>query len=271
MTTTRSTSTGIKRLAPDRSALGGVVALGLVCAGLVALAWLLSRHADSSATGMTAALPLPAVSADAGCENFGDYWTDTSGAGVAPDAIALFTNCRLGDDGTWIAGPLYGSGRIDESALTQEQRDRLQTLRTDIGLQIDGLEGALPTTVRETIAQLETDQPNPVVGTFREGVGWGSARTRYARIVNAYMLDPDNAELASFIGWIMGRKIEGYGQLRRTCLGNEDVAMLHTACRGMEDNLSIRYAPLPFVLRDPALLDTWFYETVVVPEQATEG
>jgi hypothetical protein len=43
--------------------------------------------------------------------------------------------------------------------------------------------------------------------------------------------------------------------------------MLHGAWRGMEDNLNIRYAPLPWDLRDPNLIDTWFYETVVKPAE----
>ena len=84
------------------------------------------------------------------------------------------------------------------------------------------------------------------------------------------MLDPNNAELASYIGWVMARKIDGYADFRRECLDNDNVDMLHDACRGMEDNLSIRYAPLPWDLRDPDLLDTWYYETYVKPTQ-TEG
>ena len=84
------------------------------------------------------------------------------------------------------------------------------------------------------------------------------------------MLDPQNADLASFIGWTMSRKLEGYSQFRQQCLGNETVNMLQSACKGMEDNLSIRYVPLPWDLRDPDLIDTWFYETVVKPTQ-TQG
>ena len=109
-----------------------------------------------------------------------------------------------------------------------------------------------------------------MVGHFREGVAWGTYRTRYARIVNAFMLDPEHDELADFIGWTMARKIKGYADFRRECLDNPDVGMLHNACKGVEDNLSIRYAPLPWDLRDPDLIDTWFYETVVKPTEETQ-
>lgn len=259
------------RIRFDRSSLGGVVLAGIICAALIAVAFLASRNAPSSTTGLTDRLPIPNVSADQGCENFGRYWTQTSGANIDPVPLELFTNCRIGDDGTWTASEtMYGAAALDESTLTADQRTQLDQLRTAISAQIDGLDTTLPKSVQNAFAQLQTDDTNAVVGHFKEGVGWGSYRTRYARIVNAYMLDPKNADLASYIGWIMARKIDGYADFRRECLGNDDVAMLYNACKGMEDNLSIRYAPLPWDLRDPDLIDTWYYETYVKPEQ-TEG
>jgi hypothetical protein len=255
----------------DRSALGGVVLAGIICAALMLAAFLVSRNAPSSTTGLTVRLPLPAVSADEGCENFGRYWTQTSGANIDPEPLELFTNCRLGDDGVWVAaGTMYGAAPLDESTLTDDQRAQLAQLRTAIAAQIDGLEATLPGSIQRAFDELHTAGTNAVVGHFQEGKSWGSYRTRYARIVNASMLDPKNAELASYIGWIMSRKIDGYADFRRECLSNDKVAMLDDACRGMEDNLSIRYAPLPWDLRDPDLLDTWYYETYVKPTQ-TEG
>lgn len=233
--------------------------------------WLISRDAPSSSTGMTDRLPLAAVSADQGCANFGRYWTETSGAGSEASSIERFTNCRIRDDGAWVASStMYGAGSLDESTLTDEQRSQLNQARTAIAAQVSALEAVLPNSIRTTFEQLYVPEIQPVVGHFREGVAWGSYRTRYARIVNAFMLDPDNAELANFIGWTMGRKINGYAEFRRSCLANADAAMLHGACRGMEDNLSIRYAPLPWDLKDPQLIDTWFYETVVKPAQAEQ-
>jgi hypothetical protein len=252
----------------DRRSICGVVLAGLICGALVLAVWVASRNAPSATTGLTDRLPLAAVSADEGCENFGRYWTDTSGAEIDPLAIERFTNCRILDDGTWVAGnAMYAAEPLDESTLTDEQRTQLNEAKTAIGQQVDALEATLPNSVENAFDQLYEPESQAVVGHFREGVAWGSYRTRYARIVNAFMLDPNNAELASFIGWTMARKINGYADFRRECLGNADVAMLHGACRGMEDNLSIRYAPLPWDLRDPELIDTWFYETVVKPEQ----
>lgn len=255
----------------DRRTLGGVVLAGLICGVLVLAAWLASRNAPSATTGLTDRLPLPVISADAGCENFGRYWTETSGAGIDPAPIERFTNCLLLEDGSWVAGrSMYGAEPLDETTLTDDQRAELNDVRAAIAEQVAGLEAVLPNSVTNSFQQLYTSETNPVVGHFREGVAWGSYRTRYARIVNAYMLDPDHAELASFIGWTMARKINGYADFRRTCLANADVGMLHGACRGMEDNLNIRYAPLPWDLKDPDLIDTWFNETVVIPAQEAQ-
>jgi hypothetical protein len=252
----------------DRRSLGGVVLAGLICGALILAVWVASRNAPSATTGLTDRLPMAAVSADEGCEDFGRYWSDTSGADIDPLSIERFTNCRLLEDGAWVAGrSMYGAGSLDESTLTDEQRSQLNDARTAVSEQVDALEATLPNSVDTAFDQLYDPELNPVVGHFREGVAWGSYRTRYARIVNAFMIDPDNSELASFIGWTMARKINGYADFRRHCLGNADVAMLHGACRGMEDNLSIRYVPMPWDLRDPELIDTWFYETVVKPAQ----
>ncbi len=230
--------------------------------------WMVSRNAPSATTGITDRLPVSAVSADEACENFGNYWTSTSGAGIDPIPIELFTNCRVQEDGSWIASDsMYGAGPLDESTLTGDQLAQLNAARSVIAEQANALEAVLPNSVQNSFDQLYTPGNNAVVGHFREGVTWGAYRTRYARIVNAFMLDPDHADLASFIGWTMARKIDGYADFRRECLGNADVAMLHNACRGMEDNLNIRYAPMPWDLTDPDLIDTWFYETVVKPAQ----
>lgn len=255
----------------DRRSLGGVVIAGCICAALIGLAFLAARNAPSSSTGLVHRLPTAKVSASEGCENFGRYWTSTSGANIDPIPLELFTNCRILDDGTWVAAEsMYGAAPLDESTLTGDQRAELAQLRTAITAQIDGLEDALPAGIANAFAGLHSNQTNAVVGHFNEGKSWGSYRTRYARIVNAYMLDPNNTELASYIGWIMARKIDGYAQFRSECLNNDNVVMLQDACRGMEDNLSIRYAPLPWDLRDPDLLETWYYDTYVKPTQ-TEG
>ena len=77
--------------------------LGAICLALVAVAFAAARNAPSATTGLTSGLPLPDVAADQGCENFGRYWTDTSGARIDPVTLELFTNCRLQEDGSWIA------------------------------------------------------------------------------------------------------------------------------------------------------------------------
>jgi hypothetical protein len=255
----------------DRRSLGGLVLAGAMCAVLLLSVWLVSRNAPSATSGITDRLQLAAVSADDGCEIFGRYWTETSNANVDPVSLERFTNCRVLEDGTWVAGSsMYGVDALDETTLTAEQLGQMNEARDAIAAQVDDLEAVLPNSVASAFERLYLPETQSVVGHFREGESWGSYRTRYSRIVNAFMLDPDHAELASFIGWTMARKIDGYADFRRTCLGNSDVTMLHNACRGMEDNLSIRYAPLPWDLRDTNLIDTWYYETVVEPTLEAE-
>lgn len=255
----------------DRRSFGGFLVAAAACGVLVLLAWLVSRNAPSSTTGLTDRLPVPIVSANEGCANFGEYWTATSGAQIDPTPLERFTNCRITSDGQWVAAAtMYGAEPIDRATLTTEQIAQLEVVHAAIDEQVDRLEATLPDSIDKTFDQLYSAEPNAVVGHFREGIAWGAYRTRYARIVNAFMLDPNNAELADFIGWTMARKIRGYADFRRACLANPDIAMLHNACRGVEDNLSIRYAPLPWDLRDPDLIDTWFYETVVKPAAEAE-
>lgn len=252
----------------DPHSFGGVFIAGVICAVLLAGAYLVSRNTPSATTGITDRLPLAQVSANDGCENFGRYWTDTSGAHIDPTALERFSNCQLQEDDVWVAAGMYGAVPLDESTLTTGQRTQLDQLRTTITAQVDSLETILPGSIQRAFDQLHTYRNNAVVGHFQEGIGWGPYRTRYARIVNAALLDPNNRELAEFIGWIMARKMDGYADFRRECLANPDIAMLRTACTGVEDNLSIRYAPLPWDLHDPALLDTWFSETVLQPAKS---
>lgn len=256
----------------DRRSLGVVVLLGALSLGLIVGAWAMARNAPASTVGLISAVPDPRVSATQGCASFAQYWLDASRGSIDPVAIELFTNCRVDDRGNWVAAEtMYGAAPLDESTLTPEQQAELQDLRGTIGQQIDGLEAELPGSIRSAFNQLHSPWSNAVVGHFREGVPWSSYRTRYARIVNAYLLDPQNTDLANYAGWIMSRKIEGYAAFRQQCLAKPEIAMLQTACIGMEDNLSIRYAPLPWELRDPDLLDTWFYETHVKPSQTEQG
>ncbi len=154
----------------DRRSLGGVMLAGAICGVLLLTVWLASRNAPSATTGLTDRLPVPAVSADEGCQNFGRYWTETSGAEVDPVPIELFTNCRMQEDGTWVANnTMFGAGPVDRSTLTVEQVAQLGDARNAIAEQVDALEAALPNSVESAFEQLYDPENNAVVGHFREG------------------------------------------------------------------------------------------------------
>ncbi len=142
-----------------------------------------------------------------GCENFGRYWTDTSGAMIDPVPLELFTNCRIEDDGTWAAGRIHvrrGATRRIDPDRRPAGPARAASYR-HLGQQIDGLEATLPKSVQNAFDQLHTDRATMrSSGISRKGSVWGSYRTRYARIVNAYMLDPQQCragELSSAGSW----------------------------------------------------------------------
>ena len=105
--------------------------------------------------------------------------------------------------------------------------------------------------------QIYSSEPRSVTGNIREGVTIGPTRTRYARIINAATLDPQNQELADYVGWSMARRIDAYGRMRSQCVSESKVEHLHSICRALEDQLSIRFAPWPWDLSNPALLDTY--------------
>jgi hypothetical protein len=262
----------VTRLSSRRLFDPGPVALfGIaVCLVAILVLWFVAADTPSSEVGLVDRLPLPSTSGAHGCANFATYWMDDSGAKMDPEVLQGFTNCTRNEDETWTISPsMYGARPIDEASLSDEQKSQLADLRAKIEDQTDGLQAVFPKSLRDNLGKIHSDESRSVIGHLKDGVSLGPTRSRYARLINAYMLDPRNQELADFAGWVMARKIDAFAQFRRSCLGNDEIVYLHDACRGMEDALNIRYAPFPWDLTDEALIDTYFDETVVQP--AREG
>ena len=108
-----------------------------------------------------------------------------------------------------------------------------------------------------------------MIGQVREGASLSNVRTRYARIINGMMLDPQHEALAGYVAWIMQQRIDSYGIFRRACLEN-DTLYLRQPCTGMEDNLSIRYAPWYWELANDDLLDAYLHHLFAEPEAEPE-
>jgi hypothetical protein len=216
--------------------------------------WALARSAPSSEVGDIAGVPRPAISASEGCQAFAEYWLDETSIDVEPTVFEGFTNCRLGMDGRWYVWP--ESPNNPGLLVPAEMRADAENLRRTLLEQIVAFQQSLPSHLSESLGSVYSERVNPVVGQTREGVPIANVRTRYARMVNAFGLDPGNEALADYVAWAMERRMHAYGVFRRACLDGS-TEFLRQPCTGMEDNLSIRYAPWYWELANPLLLDAY--------------
>jgi hypothetical protein len=208
-------------------------------------------------------IPTPVVSTAAGCANFAHYWMDESGVGASAAVIEGITNCRQAADGSWIVPNGANDPRLPKRPiLTNQQAQMTKSLRTKILAQIAGLEAEYPSTLRSWLNQLYDSFARAAVGHIRDGLSIRTARGRYTRLTQAYLMAPDHRELADYVGWVMARRIDAYDDLESICLGNHDLDYLRTACLGLEDNLGVRYPPFTWDLRDSYLLDNYLASTL---------
>jgi hypothetical protein len=231
---------------------------------------LIAKDAPSAERSMVVGIPTPAVSTAAGCENFARYWIDESGVSTSDAAIEGMTNCRRATDGTWFvpAGP--EDPRLPNTPiLTEAQEAATAELRTELLSQIHGLEAQFPSTLQQWLNQIYDPIPRAVTGHLRDGISIRTARGRYTRLTQAYLMAPERQVLADYVGWIMARRIRAYDDFAGSCLGDPSHEYLWTACRGLEDSLSIRFPPLPWELEDPLLLDGYLASTLQTAGTAT--
>jgi hypothetical protein len=240
-------------------ALGAIV----VCLTLVLVARGLAKDAPSAGRSVVVGIPTPVVSSAEGCANFAAFWMDEAGVGASAETIEGITNCRLAADGTWIVPKGADDPRLAQTPiLTEEQEAATAALRTAILAQIADLESQYPNTLRTWLSQIYDPFSRAVVGHIRDGTGISRARGRYTRLTQAYLMSPENQELAEYIGWVMQRRVSAFNDFKSVCLGDPDLEYLRTACRGLEDNLSIRYPPFTWDLKDSYLLDSYLATTV---------
>ena len=245
---------------PDHSRLETrtlIVGVGLMVASLLAVVavWLVARDAPSSQVGMVEGIPYVAATGPDGCQRFGEYWSRDSGVVIDPVVIEGFTNCRQDSDGNWTTASV-----LPRPTLPEGSDAAAAEIRAEILAGVDRLETAMPQSLKNDLGSIYSDNDNPVIGHQQEGVTISSVRSRYARMVNGLMLDPQGGAFTDYLGWLMGKRIAGYAALRTACLDNPDTAYLYQPCVGLEDNLSIRYAPWPWDLRDLVNLDAYLAE-----------
>ncbi len=239
--------------------LGAIV----VCLALILGVRGVAKDAPSAGRSVVVGIPTPVVSSAGGCANFARFWMAESGAGASAETIEGFTNCRRAADGSWIVPTGADDPRLPPTPLlTEEQEADTAALRTAILSQIAELESQYPNTLRTWLSQLYDPFSRAAVGHIRDGASISRARGRYTRLIQAYLMSPDHQELAGYVGWVMNRRVTAFDDLKSACLGDPDLAYLRTACRGLEDNLSIRFPPFTWDLKDTYLLESYLATTV---------
>jgi hypothetical protein len=236
------------------------VALGVIafCLASVLVLRVIAKDAPSAGRSVVVGLPTPNVTSAQGCDNFARFWMSESGVGATAEQIEGITNCRRAADGRWIVPTSARDPRLPATpVLGDEQRTATAALRADILDQLNDLDAEMPSTLRSWLSQIYDPFPRAVLGHVRDGISIRTQRNRYNRLTQAYLIAPDREALAGYVGWVMGRRIGFYDQIKTTCLTNPDVAFLRTACLGLEDNLSIRSIPFTWDLRDSYLLDSY--------------
>jgi hypothetical protein len=236
------------------------IALGLTAFCLVSVLVLkvIAQDAPSAGRSVVVGLPTPNVTSAQGCDNFAHFWMSDSGVGATAEQIEAITNCRRAADGTWIVPTGARDPRLSATpVLGDDQRTATAPLRAEILDQLNDLDGEIPSSLRTWLSQIYDPFPRAVLGHIRDGISIRTQRNRYNRLTQAFLIAPNREALADYIGWVMGRRIGFYDQIKTTCLTDPEVAYLHNACLGLEDNLSIRSIPFTWDLRDSYLLDSY--------------
>src|SRR5680860_282302 len=234
----------------SRNALAAAAMISVLLISVLAL-WFVARDAPSSAVGEIGAVPRAAVSPSDGCQNFATYWLSETSVDIEPPVIEGFTNCRIAEDGRWYVWTELPSGQSgSELTIPEEARAASEETRAQILEDIEALQARISPELQTELDKVRSERTHAVIGQIKEGVSLSSVRTRYARIINGFTLDPDRTALAEYVGWVMESRINAYGVFRRACL-HDDTEYLRQPCVGMEDNLSIRYAPWYWELPNP--------------------
>lgn len=235
-----------------------MAAMAISGALLVFVLFLVSRDKDSSQSNSPGALPIPNVSVDTGCTNFGNYWLKESGVQLEPADIEGITNCRRAADDTWFVPTSPDDERLPvDFALTAAERAATEWLRAELVAQIEDLESHITNSVQRDLDAIFDPRIQPVMGKVKEGVAISRARSRYTRVAQSFLMAPENATLATYVGWKMETRIRAYERLRDSCVNDQAVEYLLNVCRGLEDSLSVWFPPWTWDMRDPVSMDAY--------------
>jgi hypothetical protein len=240
------------------------LAIGVVSVLLILGLWAISRDAPSAKQLDSVALVTAGVTGEQGCANFANFWMHDSGLSVPPDAIAGMSNCRLGADGVWFvpAGPSDPRLPADEQLTAQEQ-EKAAVLSAQLADDLVALEMTLPRSLRESLKANYDPENLPVFGHTKKGRNdLGAKWARYIRVTQAFLLSPQHAVLADYVGWAMERRQKAVGEFETACFADPDNAFLWRACKGLRSEFGIANIPLYWELDDPVLIQEYLADRV---------
>jgi hypothetical protein len=146
--------------------------------------------------------------------------------------------------------------------LTEAERSRSAATRQNLLAEISALDSSLSSSIQNDIDRIYSQPIQAITGHVEDGEPIGRPRSRYTRVVQAFLLDEQYALLADYVGWIMNQKITAYDALLSACERDPAVEYLRTACRGVEDSLSVNYPPWIWDMRSEVLLDAYLAHLV---------
>jgi hypothetical protein len=252
-----------------------VVGMGVLTLLIMAGLYFASRNQPSSESNHPSVLLTPVISVDQGCDNFATYWMSDSGVPVTAEQIEALTNCWQAADGSWFVLTSPTDPRLPTHfAMTDNERLETRSLRQDLVAQMSGLEQSLSRSMQRDLESIYDPRVRPVSGHLKDGQSITRARSRYSRVVQAYLMSPENTELAAYVGWLMGRRIDAYNDLNKACQTNSETEYLNTVCNGLGDSLSVRYPPFIWDLQNPVMLEAYLADrarTQRLPAQSSTG
>ena len=252
---------GVK-LEPRRVNRGGewriFVAMSLLTGVLVGGLYLIARDAASSEVNSPDELPIPAISTGDACANFANYWMNESGVSVDASVVEGLTNCRLSADGEWFVPNSPRDDRLPAGfALTQDERAETNALRQQILGEIEDLESSFSSSIERDLKAIYDPRTRPISGHLKDGEMIGRQRSRYTRVVQAYLLAPEHGALADYVAWLMTDKIDAYESLSTACEADASLDYLRTVCLAIEDSMSVRFPPWTWDLRNSVSLEEY--------------
>jgi hypothetical protein len=240
------------------------LAICVVSVLLVTGLWVISRNAPSARQLESVALSTAGVTGEQGCANFASFWMQKSGLNVPSEAIAGMSNCRLSKDGIWFvpAGPT--DPRLpDSEQLTTGEQEQSAVLSAQLADDLMELELTLPRSLRESLKANYDPENLPVFGHTKKGrIDLGAKWARYIRVAQAFLLSPQHAVLADYVGWVMERRQNAVSQFETACFADPDNAFLWRACQGLRSEFGIANIPLYWELNDPVLIQEYLTDRV---------